>query len=69
MRIYDLKGSIINRNVKINPKIKPTDPLKDENFLGHLKELPVFYKSNPLFMLIVFSSCYLEKKPEIDYVV
>ena len=29
--VFDLKGSIINRSVKITPKIKPTSTLKDVN--------------------------------------
>ena len=36
--VFDLKGSMINRYVKITKKYKPTSTLKDMNFLDNKKE-------------------------------
>jgi hypothetical protein len=36
--VFDLKGSMINRHVKITPKIKNTSTLKDLNLLEKKKE-------------------------------
>lgn len=37
-KVFDLKGSIINRHVKIDSEIKPSSTLKDVNLLDATKE-------------------------------
>jgi len=46
--VFDLKGSFINRKVKVNHKITPTTTLKDLNMLDLIKAITKTGKNNKM---------------------
>lgn len=46
--VFDLKGSFINRKVKVNHKVKPTTTLKDLNMLDLIEAVKKSGKNNKM---------------------
>lgn len=45
--VFDLKGSLVNRLVKITPESKPSQTLKDQNFIDIIKTQPNLVALDP----------------------
>jgi hypothetical protein len=69
IRVYDLKGSNVNRYINKNMRI-PGQVLLDTNFLVDFNKEPIFIDSNVydrLKLALINDSSYLEKLEVVDY--